>query len=100
MTRVTIIFLKSYSILTKITQKAVEYYRPSVIVMQCGADSLSYDKLGDFCLTIKGHGECLNYVKKFNLPILLLGGGGYTIENVARCWTYETAVCLDVEKVF
>ena len=63
--------------------------------MQCGADSLSYDKLGDFCLTVKGHGECVNYVKKFNLPILLLGGGGYTIENVARCWTYETAVCLD-----
>ena len=63
--------------------------------MQCGADSLSYDKLGDFCLTIKGHGECVNFVKKFNLPILLLGGGGYTIENVARCWTYETSVCLD-----
>ena len=65
--------------------------------MQCGADSISYDKLGDFCLTLKGHGECVNYVKKFNLPILLLGGGGYTIENVSRCWAYETGVCLDEE---
>ena len=27
----------------------------------------------------------------------MLGGGGYTIKNVARCWTYETAVCLDTE---
>merc|ERR1712137_1418974 len=26
---------------------------------------------------------------------LVLGGGGYTIRNVARCWAYETSVCLD-----
>lgn len=25
----------------------------------------------------------------------LAGGGGYNIRNVSRCWTYETAVCLD-----
>ncbi|VDN86690.1 unnamed protein product [Brugia pahangi] len=36
-------------------------------------------------------------MKKFNLPLLLLGGGGYTIRNVARCWAYETAIALDVE---
>lgn len=29
--------------------------------------------------------------------MLMLGGGGYTIRNVARCWTYETAVALDTE---
>ena len=27
----------------------------------------------------------------------MLGGGGYTIRNVARCWTYETATALDVD---
>lgn len=36
-------------------------------------------------------------MKSFNLPLLMLGGGGYTIRNVARCWTYETAVALDIE---
>jgi histone deacetylase 1/2 len=25
----------------------------------------------------------------------LKGGGGYTIENVSRCWTNETAVALN-----
>jgi len=25
------------------------------------------------------------------------GGGGYTKENVARCWTVETGVLLDTE---
>jgi len=28
---------------------------------------------------------------------MVLGGGGYTIKNVARCWTYETGICLDTE---
>ena len=27
----------------------------------------------------------------------MLGGGGYTIRNVARCWTYETSVALDLD---
>ena len=36
-------------------------------------------------------------MKKFNLPLLMLGGGGYTIRNVARCWTYETSVALDID---
>ena len=57
--------------------------------------AISYDKLGDFCLTVKGHGECVRYVKSFGLPMMLLGGGGYTIENVSRCWTYETGIALD-----
>jgi histone deacetylase 1/2 len=25
---------------------------------------------------------------------MVVGGGGYTVKNVSRCWTYETAVCL------
>jgi acetoin utilization deacetylase AcuC-like enzyme len=28
----------------------------------------------------------------YGKPMLVLGGGGYKIVNVARCWTYETAV--------
>lgn len=36
-------------------------------------------------------------MKSFNLPLLLLGGGGYTIRNVARAWTYETSIALNQE---
>ena len=32
----------------------MEHYRPSVIVLQCGADSLALDRLGVFNLTLKG----------------------------------------------
>ena len=44
-----------------------------------------------------GHAECVKFVKGFGVPVLVLGGGGYTIRNVARCWTYETAVLLGVD---
>ena len=57
----------------------MEKYRPNVIVYQSGADSLSCDKLGNFNLSIKGHGECLAHMKNFGIPMILLGGGGYNI---------------------
>jgi len=28
---------------------------------------------------------------------MLLGGGGYTIENVSRLWTYETSIALGID---
>ncbi|CAI8057809.1 Histone deacetylase 3 [Geodia barretti] len=83
------------SLFKPIIQAVVEHYRPTCIVLQCGADSLGCDRLGCFNLSIKGHGECVKFVKRFNIPTLVLGGGGYTVRNVARCWTYETALLLD-----
>jgi len=78
--------------------KAIDVYRPTVLVLQCGADSLTQDRLGCFNLTVKGHAECVRYVKTFNLPTMVLGGGGYTIRNVARCWCYETAVLVNQDQ--
>ncbi|KAI8814272.1 hypothetical protein BJ742DRAFT_786972 [Cladochytrium replicatum] len=75
----------------------LEWYRPDAVVLQCGADSLSGDRLGCFNLSMKGHSYSLEFLKKKNIPILLLGGGGYTIQNVARTWCYETAVAADIE---
>ncbi|KAJ3031318.1 UNVERIFIED_CONTAM: hypothetical protein HDU68_005060 [Siphonaria sp. JEL0065] len=77
-----------------IMQGVMEFYRPSAIVLQCGADSLAGDRLGCFNLSMKGHAQALEFMKKFNVPILMLGGGGYTIRNVARAWTYETAMAI------
>jgi len=76
---------------------AVERFRPEAIVLQCGADSLTGDRLGCFNITCQGHARCVQHVRSLNLPMLVLGGGGYTVRNVARCWAYETAVCLGVD---
>jgi histone deacetylase 3 len=41
----------------------IQFYRPTAIVLQCGADSLGGDRLGCFNLSIKAHGLaiCLNF---------------------------------------
>ncbi|XP_078235980.1 histone deacetylase 1 isoform X1 [Pogona vitticeps] len=89
---------ESYEAIFKpVMSKVMETFQPSAVVLQCGSDSLSGDRLGCFNLTIKGHAKCVEFIKSFNLPMLMLGGGGYTIRNVARCWTYETAVALNTE---
>lgn len=74
--------------------RIIETYQPSVIVLQCGSDSVSGDKLGGFNLSNVGHGACVKFVKSFNIPFMLLGGGGYTVENVAKVWAYDTSVAL------
>ena len=35
--------------------KVMETYQPSAVVLQCGADSLSGDRLGCFNLSLKGY---------------------------------------------
>ncbi|PWW80215.1 hypothetical protein C7212DRAFT_159163 [Tuber magnatum] len=73
----------------------MEFYRPDAVVLQCGADSLSGDRLGCFNLSMVGHANCVEFVKKFNLPTLVVGGGGYTMRNVSRAWTYETGILVN-----
>ncbi|XP_004289603.1 PREDICTED: histone deacetylase 6-like [Fragaria vesca subsp. vesca] len=80
-----------------VIQKVMEMYQPEAVVLQSGADSLSGDKLGCFNLSIKGHADCLGFLRSFNIPLMVLGGGGYTIRNVVRCWCYETAVAIGEE---
>ena len=72
-------------------------YDPKAIVLQCGADSLAGDRLGVFNLSVEAHGKCVSFLKGFNLPMLVLGGGGYVIRNVARCWAHETALLTQTE---
>jgi histone deacetylase 1/2 len=84
-------------IFKKVIDNINDKYRPQAIVMQCGSDSLSGDRLGCFNLSVRGHGSCLKYVKELNLPLLVLGGGGYTLRNVPRCWAYETGISLGLE---
>jgi histone deacetylase 1/2 len=40
---------------------------------------------------MRGHGEAVDFMKAFNVPMLVTGGGGYTKHNVARCVEAESA---------
>ena len=78
----------------RVISTVYNFYQPNVIVLQSGADSLSKDVIGHLELSMRAYGECVEFLKRFNTPMIILGGGGYTIENVARCWAYETSVLL------
>ncbi|CAO3669398.1 unnamed protein product [Umbelopsis vinacea] len=85
------------SVFQPIIKHIMEWYRPGAVVLQCGGDSLAGDRLGCFNLSMKGHASCVEYMKSFNVPLMMLGGGGYTIRNVARTWTYETGLALGID---
>eukprot|EP00891_Asterochloris_glomerata_P007122 jgi/Astpho2/7122/e_gw1.00110.3.1_t len=88
-----------HSLFKPVMTEVMQRYKPGAIVLQCGADSLRGDKLGSFMMSIEGgHAEAVRFMKQFGVPMLVTGGGGYTKKNVARCWTYETAVLLGREE--
>ena len=86
------------SVFEPVIAKINEVFQPSAIVLQCGADSLAGDKLGCFNITMNGHANCVQFVRKLGIPFMLVGGGGYTVKNVARTWAYETACALGIEE--
>lgn len=53
---------------------------PGVVALNvlpaAGTDSLAGDRLGVFNLSSKGHAACVDFMKSFGLPLMLLGGGG------------------------
>ncbi len=69
-------------------------YRPGAVILQLGADSIAYDVLGRLNLSIKGHVACVKQMMTYGVPLMLLGGGGYTVHNVSRCWLYETGLAI------
>jgi len=81
-----------YVLFRPLIQSVMQRYQPSAVVMQCGADSLVGDRIGTFNLSSTCHAQCLQFVRGFGLPMLVLGGGGYTMSSVARCWAMETAL--------
>ena len=84
------------SIFEPVISKIMEWYQPLAIVLQCGGDSLSGDRLGCFNLSMKGHANCINYVRSFGVPLMVVGGGGYTMRNVSRTWAFEAGLLNDV----
>ena len=62
------------SVFKPVIAKIMSVYDPGAVVLQCGADSLTADRLGCFNLTLKGHAECVRFMKSFGVPTLVLGG--------------------------
>ena len=78
-----------------VSNRCFETFRPSVIWIQCRANSLRNDITGRFHLSTKTHGRAVETVLKRKVPTVPVGG--YTIQNVSRCWAYEASLAGNVE---
>ncbi|TPX53563.1 hypothetical protein PhCBS80983_g06260 [Powellomyces hirtus] len=82
---------------TPIMERVMAVFNPNAVVLQCGTDSIANDRLGSLNLSAKGHAECVAFICNFKLPTMILGGGGYTVQNVARLWFLKTAVATGLD---
>jgi histone deacetylase 1/2 len=74
----------------------VEAFDPQAVVLQCGADTIAGDLIGNLRVSTHAHAECVNDVIHLGLPTVLLGGGGYNVLHTAKCWAVHTALATGV----
>ncbi|PRP77915.1 putative histone deacetylase 1-A [Planoprotostelium fungivorum] len=82
--------------ITKVSSSVLKHFDPHAVVVQCGADCLSFDPLGGFNLNIHDVAHCVSVLRSWCLPLIILGGGGYNNSNTARCWANLTAKMVDI----
>jgi len=80
----------------------VRSYKPEIILMQCGVDGHFDDLLTDLGLTTAAYLEVISKVHDLAHEVtggrlVLLGGGGYNMSNVARCWAIMFGTVAGVE---
>lgn len=79
-----------------IVRRAMAQHQSKAVIFVCGADALSNDPLGHFNLSIQAYEQCayqiLRVAREANVPLLVLGGGGYNQINTAKCWASVTGV--------
>lgn len=71
----------------EIVPPLLEAFKPNVLVTQLGVDGHFQDPLAHLKLTTSAYTEIFRWYKGTGLPWVAVGGGGYDIAVVARCWT-------------
>ncbi|KAI5965817.1 HOS1 [Candida pseudojiufengensis] len=80
-------------ILQNIVINLINKHEPNYLVIQTGCDGLSTDPHKEWNLTMSGFDSALQYLISnisIDIPIMILGGGGYNDTETAKCWTYLT----------
>lgn len=81
----------------EIVPPLVEAFNPDVLVTQLGIDSYHSDPLAHLLLSSEGFVEAVKEFSQMGLPWLAMGGGGYDLGGVARCWALAYGVMLGRE---
>jgi acetoin utilization protein AcuC len=80
---------------------AVRVFRPDVLVTQHGADPHHADPLAHLQVSLEALGAAYRALRDIAFDVcggrwLVLSGGGYNIDLLARSWTMQLATMLDV----
>jgi acetoin utilization protein AcuC len=70
----------------RIVVPLLEAFKPDVLVLELGMDTLAGDPLTHLCLTNNVYVDIIGRLLPLNRPTLVVGGGGYHIENTVRGW--------------
>jgi histone deacetylase 1/2 len=84
----------TYTTLFKTALRSVMHaFDPEACVLQCGADTIFGDPIGQLRISTYAFADCARYVlDAVAVPTVMLGGGGYNVTNTARTWAILTAV--------
>ncbi|MCX7726711.1 MAG: acetoin utilization protein AcuC [Chitinispirillaceae bacterium] len=75
----------------------ISVYKPDFIVLEIGMDILSVDPLTHLSMTNNVIADIIPLLKKADIPMLVLGGGGYNIEATSRGWALAWEILCGVE---
>ncbi len=86
----------------EIVPATVRKYRPQVLLLQCGADAHANDLLAHLQLTTRTYREVARIIHNLahevaNGRLVVFGGGGYNLANVARTWVVVASTLVDFE---
>jgi acetoin utilization protein AcuC len=75
----------------------VERYKPDIVVTQLGCDTHHLDPMTQLSLTTGGYEGIMRRLRKLAPRWVAVGGGGYEVSVVARCWTLAYGIMIDCE---
>lgn len=81
----------------EIVPPLIKSFSPDIIVSQLGCDTHYLDPLTHLSLTTRGYSQVIKEIKGMASRWLALGGGGYDIGAVVRCWTLAYGIMVGKE---
>lgn len=71
----------------EIVTPLIDRIDPDVIVVELGMDALAGDPLAHLNLTNNSYADAFADILEFNKPTLVVGGGGYHMDDTVRGWS-------------
>ena len=84
-------------IFKEIVPPLIKAFNPEVLVTQLGVDTLAADPLTHLHLTNNGICQAVKLIKSFEIPWLIVGGGGYNVDATVRAWTLVWSIINNME---